>query len=340
MVHTKTQSKDKMTIDTMIPDTEEEESTTIPPPTAVTSEDLLPNDETDHVATTPSSRAVSGAPAVTPYPPPQKTISSSSSTEEPCVTAPLLSLYYQHLFPYDFIYQWFRYGTTGTNSSSSMNLFLHREFSFTIQNPQKDEIYLRYQSYASLSDFASAVQKRCPMKIDIGAIFSHPPVQKHTLGGSTTLTPIEREFVLDIDLTDYDDIRNCGCQQAQICPICWKYMSMAMATINVALREDFDFHHLQWFYSGRRGIHGWVCDAAAKTLTDAGRTAVANYLTVRTSCVCVWDSSPTTHRMEFLTNILSFVRLYTIRSIWGRKRIKTCICRIRYIPTFIVLTRF
>ena len=307
MVHTKTQSKDKMTIDTMIPDTEEEESTTIPPPTAVTSEDLLPNDETDHVATTPSSRAVSGAPAVTPYPPPQKTI-SSSSTEEPCVTAPLLSLYYQHLFPYDFIYQWFRYGTTGTNSSSSsMNLFLHREFSFTIQNPQKDEIYLRYQSYASLSDFASAVQKRCPMKIDIGAIFSHPPVQKHTLGGSTTLTPIEREFVLDIDLTDYDDIRNCGCQQAQICPICWKYMSMAMATINVALRDDFDFHHLQWFYSGRRGIHGWVCDAAAKTLTDAGRTAVANYLTVRTSCVCVCVGFVTNDPPDGIPHEYSFI---------------------------------
>jgi DNA primase small subunit len=239
----------------------------------------------------------------TPPPPPLLRTTSTTTTtttnknhskEEPAVTTPLLSLYYQHLFPYDFIYQWFRYGTgpasrssssqhsNNNNNNTSMNLFLHREFSFTIKNAHTDdEIYLRYQSFSHPSDFQAAIQKRIPIKIDIGAIFTHPPIQKHTFATSSSFQPLEREFVLDIDLTDYDDIRNCGCQNANICPICWKYMYMAMDTINTVLYDDFQFQYIQWFYSGRRGIHGWVCDTNAKTLTDPGRTAIANYLTVR-----------------------------------------------------------
>jgi DNA primase catalytic subunit len=228
-----------------------------------------------------------------------KSTSTSSSNGNEAVTPQLLSLYYQHLFPYDFIYNWFRYGThsgstrsisnSSSNTSSTAgisNLFLHREFSFTIQSNMGDEIYIRYQSYSTLNEFKLAIQKRCPIKIDIGALFSHPPTQKHTLAsssGSTTSTfqPLERELVFDIDLTDYDDVRNCGCQNANICSICWKYMYMAMNCITTSLREDFDFQHMQWFYSGRRGIHCWVCDPTAKSLTDQGRTAIANYLTVR-----------------------------------------------------------
>jgi len=47
--------------------------------------------------------------------------------------------------------------------------FARREFSFTL----KDDIYVRYLSFADLEEFEKELQKRCPYKIDIGAVFSH-----------------------------------------------------------------------------------------------------------------------------------------------------------------------
>ena len=47
--------------------------------------------------------------------------------------------------------------------------FTNREFSFTL----KDDIYVRYLSFADLDEFEKELQKRCPYKIDIGAVFSN-----------------------------------------------------------------------------------------------------------------------------------------------------------------------
>jgi DNA primase small subunit len=188
----------------------------------------------------------------------------------------LMRPYYAHIFPSKQLFEWLSYEglTSSKESQKDQQQFIqNREFCFTL----KGEIFVRYNSYADEKSLRKDLKTKVPGKIDIGPVFSHNPKNRLAYGGS--FKPVERELVFDIDMTDYDDVRTC-CDQAKICPKCWPLMNCAVKVLDVGLREDFGFEHILWVYSGRRGIHAWVCDERARKLSDEERSAVAEYFSV------------------------------------------------------------
>lgn len=88
--------------------------------------------------------------------------SSKLSQWDASLLPELLPIYYKKLFPYTQYFKWLRYKDSGPN------YFRNREFSFTL----KDDIYLRYRSYADQAEMEKDIKAKCPYKIDIGAVYT------------------------------------------------------------------------------------------------------------------------------------------------------------------------
>lgn len=192
-----------------------------------------------------------------------------------------LRLYYNRLFPYEAMYNWLSYGNDPKSNKDGVDktYFLNREWSFTIED-DKSEIYIRYQCFRDMEEMRHEIIKRQPHKIDIGAVFSAPPKDHNTIQADK-FKPEEREMIFDIDMTDYDSIRICPCKGAVICNRCWPFMTMSLKVVDAILREDFNFKHLLWIYSGRRGIHCWVGDREGRKLSNEARAAIIEYMSVK-----------------------------------------------------------
>lgn len=180
-----------------------------------------------------------------------------------------LKWYYARVFPLEPFTRWLRYGRDDNLGK--------REISFTLPG----DIYLRWKSFNNAEAFREALNKSAPVKIDIGAIYNFSPADRNSVTG--TLTPVAKEVVFDIDMTDYEDVLGSmgGGSAVDECDRCWSVMATAVRVIDRALRDDFGFKHIMWVYSGRRGVHCWVGDSRARRLTNEQRSAVADFLHVR-----------------------------------------------------------
>lgn len=146
--------------------------------------------------------------------------------------------------------------------------FYNREFSFTLAN----DVYCRYLCYKTADEFKSNLVSRVPHKIDIGAVFNFAP-SRHLTADKKAFVPVEKEMVFDIDMDAYDDVRSC-CSGAKVCQRCWSYLNIAAKLLTEILKDDFGLENCLWVFSGRRGIHCWICDPEARNMTNEMRSAV------------------------------------------------------------------
>ena len=180
-----------------------------------------------------------------------------------------LLLYYNHFFPFDLLYRWLSYGSEAT--------FQNREFAFW----NASNFFTRYQSFKNEEEFREILthpfqihgESTVIERMEIGPIYRKTPKQ-HSIPG---VVPMGREFVIDIDMNDYNSVRTC-CRDATVCSSCWILMTIAIKIINDILRRHLGFRHLLWVFSGRRGVHCWVCDESAKLLSSEERAAIIQYM--------------------------------------------------------------
>ncbi|EYU23367.1 hypothetical protein MIMGU_mgv1a0062362mg, partial [Erythranthe guttata] len=142
-----------------------------------------------------------------------------------------LKIYYGRFFPYGDMHKWMSYGNDGKHPGCDQSYFGRREFSFSLDK----DIYLRYQSFNNAAELENSIKEKCPFKIDIGAVYSVDPANRNAYSGANVFTPVEKELVFDIDISDYDDVRFC-CSGADVCSDCWPLMTVAIKVIDTALR--------------------------------------------------------------------------------------------------------
>jgi len=130
----------------------------------------------------------------------------------------------------------------------------------------------RWRTFNTEDDLRKMLAKESPVRIEIGAEYVNNPTELRN-----EETPYAKELVFDIDVPDYDDIRNCGHEKGETCPTCWKLIDVATRILDERLRT-IGFKHLLWVYSGNKGVHCWVCDPRARRLDDRRREAICDYI--------------------------------------------------------------
>ena len=154
--------------------------------------------------------------------------------------------------------------------------FSTREFGFANLGGK----FFRNMSFENPKALVDFLVDRTPFHAYIGAEFNEPPSRENPIH---TLEWLGHELVFDIDLNEYDAVRQfvCECQGAdQVCMRCWQLVNLAVRIIDETLRLDFGMKEITWNFSGRRGVHGWVHDNMGFSLNQEQRMSIIDYLSV------------------------------------------------------------
>ncbi|UCG90253.1 MAG: DNA primase catalytic subunit PriS [Candidatus Heimdallarchaeota archaeon] len=164
----------------------------------------------------------------------------------------------------------------GLEAIINFSNFSTREFGFATLGGK----FFRNISFENPKALIDFLVDRTPFHAYVGAVYNEPPSRESPIH---TLEWLGHELVFDIDLNEYDAVRQfvCDCQGAdQVCLRCWQLINLAVRIIDETLRLDFGMKNIIWIFSGRRGVHGWVTDDIGFSLNQEQRMSVIDYLSV------------------------------------------------------------
>ena len=110
-----------------------------------------------------------------------------------------LGEYYDKKFPYKLLFSWFTFNLKEYH-------YNRREISYIVKE-NLEEYVIRNKGYKSVSEFERDVRQLKPLRIDVGAVYNTDVSNNRdrTVKGQ----PVLREYVIDIDMSDYNSIRTC-----------------------------------------------------------------------------------------------------------------------------------
>ena len=79
-----------------------------------------------------------------------------------------LRYYYEHLYPFETIYQWLTYNDTIP--------FVHRELSFEYENGSVQR-YVKFRSAEDMRNRMTSLMEEAPRKVDAGAVWTGIPAK-------------------------------------------------------------------------------------------------------------------------------------------------------------------
>ena len=155
-----------------------------------------------------------------------------------------------------------------------VDLFKHGKGTreWVVDNPYS-ELYVRYQTARTGAELRKLFVKLGPGKLHCGPRYAVDIADRRMK--RSDFVAIEREFIVDVDLSDYQY----DADSVEDCARAWPLVVCALQSIGLVLEEHFGFEHLVYVHSGRRGGHVWVLDAAARELTDEERSAIVAWCT-------------------------------------------------------------
>lgn len=180
---------------------------------------------------------------------PVKRTASNRNVETPDLTT---KTYYEHTYPFTTIFSLF--GEQG------------REFAFEDASHRMR----RYIFFDTVEDFRKEVLTRLPSAIHIGPVY---------VGHGEHRTVKYRELVFDIDLNDYGNARGCCKDEKKACCKCWKYAQFCIRVLHRFL-SDYGFQKILFFFSGLKGLHCWVFDEKARTMSKQARETLVRDLQI------------------------------------------------------------